>query len=104
MTADQVGGVDEWLRAVLWENILPNAIADGSQGSPFEIHRLKGRLVMKEGGQKMIQGVREVFEIIDNPSAVASESDPVEGKIVLIGRHLRDFDFQKSLLAAIRDV
>jgi hypothetical protein len=104
MTADQVGRVDEWLRDVLWENVLPGAISDGSHGSPFEIHRLKGRLVMRDGGQKMIQGVREVFEIIDNPSAVAGESDPVEGKIVLIGRHLRDFDFQKSLLAAIRDV
>lgn len=97
--ADQVERVDEWLRAVLWENKLPTE--SGTHDSPFEIHRMKGRLVMKDGSQKMVQGVREVFEIIDIPTDRAGESGPAGGKMVLIGRHLRDFDFQTSLLAAI---
>lgn len=99
MTPDQAERVDEWLRSVLWENTLPNA--SGQQSSPFEIHRLKGRLVMEDGSQKMIQGVREVFEMIDAPNPSSVEDGPTIGKMVLIGRHLRDLDFQASLLAAV---
>jgi hypothetical protein len=96
LTSSQVDAVDAWLRSVLWENELPGQ----SKKSPqFEIHRLKGRLVMNDGSQKMIQGVRELFDIMDNPSADSFEG--VIGKVILIGRHLGDFDFQKSLLNAI---
>ncbi len=55
--------------------------------------------MLSGGGQKMIQGVRELFEIIDNPSSGTAE--PGQGKVILIGRRLDDFDFQWSLLAAI---
>lgn len=55
--------------------------------------------MLEDGRQKMIQGVRELFDIIDNPSSGASE--PVQGKMILIGRHLERFDFPRSLLAAI---
>ena len=100
LTANQVEKVDEWLRAVLWENELPPNDS-GTHSSAFEIHRMKGRLVMKGGGQKMVQGVREVFEIMDSPTTNPDESPPVTGKIVLIGRHLKDTGFQNSLLRAI---
>ncbi|RKU46801.1 hypothetical protein DL546_007150 [Coniochaeta pulveracea] len=96
LTSSQVDAVDAWLRSVLWENELPGE----SKKSPhFEIHRLKGRLILHDGSQKMIQGVRELFEIMDNPSSESSED--VTGKMILIGRHLGDFDFRKSLLDAI---
>lgn len=55
--------------------------------------------MLSDGGEKMIQGVRELFDIMDNPSSEASGA--AAGKMVLIGRHLGDFDFQESLLAAI---
>lgn len=88
--------MDAWLRSVLWENELPGA----TKKTPnFEVHRLKGRLVLSDGGEKMIQGVRELFDIMDSPSSDASRA--TSGKIVLIGRHLGDYDFEKSLLAAI---
>jgi hypothetical protein len=98
LSSTQVEAVDEWLRMVLWEYQLPGETVD-PQGSHFEIHRLKGRLVLDNGSQKMIQGVRELFDIIDNPSSEASE--PGQGKMILIGRHLEKFDFGRSLLAAI---
>ncbi|KAK1759449.1 putative COBW domain-containing protein 1 [Echria macrotheca] len=90
--------VDAWLRSVLWEGVLPGTTA--SEVHFFEIHRLKGRLVLEDGSEKMIQGVREVFEIFDSPNAdsgVAREA----GKMVLIGRRLADFDFEKSLLRVL---
>lgn len=99
MNANQVEMIDEWLRAVLWENELPEDTKP--EKTPFEIHRMKGRIVLKDGDQKMIQGVREVFEIVDSPSVDADEGRPSAGKVVLIGRHLRDFDFASSLLMTI---
>ncbi|OIW32402.1 cobW-domain-containing protein [Coniochaeta ligniaria NRRL 30616] len=98
LTSSQVEAIDEWLRMVLWEYMLPGETA-AQDGPLFEIHRLKGRLVLEDGKQKMIQGVRELFDIIDNPSSGTSE--PGQGKMILIGRHLEEFDFQRSLLAAI---
>lgn len=98
LTSSQVEAVDEWLRMVLWEYLLPGETFP-DHGPHFEIHRLKGRLVLEDGKQKMIQGVRELFDIIDNPSS--GRSEPGQGKMILIGRHLERFDFERSLLAAI---
>lgn len=95
---DQVGKVDEWLRSVLWENELPSN--DTEHQIPFEIHRLKGRLALQSGETKIIQGVRELFEIFDAPAS-DGEGSSRTGKVVLIGRHVTDFGFEKSLLAAI---
>lgn len=94
----QVGRVDAWLRSVLWESVLPKDSDEHNE--PFEIHRLKGRLVVQNGGTKIIQGVRELFEIFDAPSG-GDEGTSESGKLVLIGRHVTDFNFQKSLLTAI---
>lgn len=70
---------------------------------PFEIHRLKGRLVLKEGGVKVIQGVRELFEIFDPPAEAGGPSNTqgLSGKIVLVGRQLEGFDFPSSLKASL---
>lgn len=51
----------------------------------FEIHRLKGILIFDDNTTKIIQAVREVFEIRD------SDSEPPQSKvckIILIGRGL----------------
>lgn len=93
--------VDRWLRRVLWENELPDDTAEHT--SPFEIHRLKGRLALEDGKTKIIQGVRELFEIFDAPASGEGKAEGASqtGKIVLIGRHVTNFDFEKSLLAAL---
>lgn len=101
---DQVDAVDRWLRRVLWESELPEDTAEHK--SPFEIHRLKGRLALEDGQTKIIQGVRELFEIFDAPKSSGGGEDEATdqtGKIVLIGRQVTDFDFEKSLLAALID-
>ncbi len=82
---------------------------------PFEIHRLKGRLRFDDGTVKMVQGVREIFEIFDCKSTMANrtansngeeaqetrQGDNVEGKLVLIGRGLQELPWANSLLQTI---
>ncbi|KAK4662754.1 hypothetical protein QC763_603540 [Podospora pseudopauciseta] len=99
LTTNQLTAVDAWLRSVLWENELPGNKA--ANGPAFEIHRVKGRLFIEDGAEKMVQGVREIFDIFDSP-APSSGDVPRKGKLVLIGRHLTDLDFEKSLLDAVQ--
>jgi hypothetical protein len=103
LTKGQLEAVDAWLRSVLWDNVLPSD--EKTDQTAFEIHRLKGRLVLGDGKEKMIQGVRELFEIFDkpNPDPEASlESKRDAGKMVIIGRHLDKYDFERSLLEAFK--
>lgn len=105
--------VDEWLRSVLWESQLPDPAGGpklGGRNDPigFEIHRTKGRLVLKDGSVKVVQGVRELFEIFEAPAASPAEEAagepavaPESSKLILIGRRLGQFDFEKSILNAI---
>lgn len=51
-------------------------------------------MVLEDGSEKMVQGVREIFEIFDGPDKSRGQA---AGKLVLIGRHLVDFDFPTSL-------
>jgi len=94
----QVEKVDAWLRSVLWDNKLPGD--SDAHTAQFEIHRLKGRIAMPGGQVKVIQGVRELFEIFSPPEGSGGDP-PSTSKVVLIGRHLQDFDFQGSLAAAV---
>lgn len=50
--------------------------------------------MLEDGSEKMVQGVREIFEIFDSPDKSEGQ---ISGKLVLIGRHLVDFDFPTSL-------
>ncbi|KAJ5407819.1 hypothetical protein N7509_001702 [Penicillium cosmopolitanum] len=88
ITADKVIRVDEWLRSVLWESIYPVPANSNPETAPasFEIHRLKGILVLEDGSTRIIQAVRDVFEIRDTEPAKDDGSGPVQCKIVLIGR------------------
>lgn len=103
--------VDAWLRSVLWECTIPSPSQGPSQSAPqsqpeqthpipiptpkdndFEIHRLKGILKLEDGSIKIIQAVRDIFEIrdvdVDANAAAAASSDVAECKIALIGRGL----------------
>lgn len=94
-------GLDAWLRSVLWESTLPGH----EDVSGWEIHRSKGRVQLKSGKVKMLQGVREIFELIDagDASGDGDEGKGQEqgGRIVFIGLNLGGdataAAFQKSL-------
>jgi hypothetical protein len=104
---DQLPKLDEWLRAILWDLVVPGKdsgeIARSPNSTkPFEIHRLKARLPVENGSVKVVQGVREIFEISDSPE-MSSDVRPqhAEGKLVLIGRHISDIDFKSSYLSVV---
>lgn len=84
--------MDEWLRSVLWDTKFPApAVSVSIEPHPdnFEIHRLKGILILDNGTSRIIQAVRDVFEIRDaEPIDTEDESKPLQCKIVLIGRGL----------------
>ncbi|KAI1874776.1 hypothetical protein JX265_003458 [Neoarthrinium moseri] len=97
----QLAKVDGWLRAVLWESEVPGV--DTKEDEAVEVHRSKARLAFTNGDIKMVQGVREVFEVFDAPNGSAGEGGSSRsGKIVLIGRQLREAELQRSFLATIQ--
>ncbi|KAI9877254.1 MAG: hypothetical protein M1830_004435, partial [Pleopsidium flavum] len=117
LSLNELKSVDAWLRSILWEAVLPQESPTGLVRSPrtsFEIHRLKGRLHFNDGSVKMIQGVREVFEIFDSRDSAAQKTTPADGggrprttvlqetgKIVLIGRGIQAMPWTDSLHASL---
>jgi G3E family GTPase len=93
------------LRSILWDSKVPapdhGSLVEGNDHDTIEVHRLKARLPLSNGEVKIVQGVREVFEILDSPESTNSIDD-VAGKIILIGRHLVDKRFEESFLNSIR--
>lgn len=89
--------VDHWLRSILWDNKL---LGDDNEGA-YEVHRSKGRIVFTDGTVKMLQGVREVFDLSDAPGS--EESSSQQGKIIFIGRRLGEKDFQQSFNKTVSD-
>jgi len=81
--------VDAWLRSILWDSILPDSLSDNNP-IDFEIHRLKGLLALEDGSYKVIQAVRDVFEIRDIENRNSDTEEPNESanncKIVIIGQ------------------
>ena len=72
--------LEAWLREVLWR--------EGESDDIAEIHRIKGILPLTDGSTKILQGVREIFEIIDSSQQIALASTETGGKIIMIGRRL----------------
>jgi G3E family GTPase len=70
--------LDDFLRGLLWEQDLTE--------KGYEIHRTKGRIIMTDGSVKVVQGVREIFEIKDALGGSVGGSD--NSKLVFIGRGL----------------
>ncbi|KAF2489543.1 cobW-domain-containing protein [Lophium mytilinum] len=102
----KLDAVDAWLRSVLWESVLP--LSGSSKQLTFEVHRIKGRIVLTDGVVKLLQGVREVFEFLDESNSARSK-EPTEadapssavGKIVVIGRGIDQDSFRLSLEKAL---
>ncbi|KAI0432555.1 cobW-domain-containing protein [Xylaria sp. FL1042] len=101
LSSSQLSKVDSWLRSILWEGEVPSAATGQAQ---IEIHRLKARLVFEDGVIKIVQGVREIFEVIDGQKSLAS-TDMISqnGKIVLIGRNIHNVDLEQSFLDRIHN-
>lgn len=68
---EDVPRIEAKLQHLLWEHEV--------DGHEVEIHRVKGRLCSSEG-TKIIQGVRETYDMIDVPP------EDAQSKLVLIGR------------------
>jgi G3E family GTPase len=104
---EQLSKLDAWLRSILWDGTLPRAGSTLADNRTLEIHRLKARLPFSNGDIKIVQGVREIFEILDGPkvdhfdSAAATLS---RGKIVLIGRELVDVPFEESFRSTVMSI
>ncbi|KAI5786858.1 CobW/HypB/UreG, nucleotide-binding domain-containing protein [Pyronema domesticum] len=95
LTSDQIELLDEWLRSVLWEAEVPCYPDYGS----IELHRLKGRFTSIEGKTYMVQAVRKTFEIFEARDGVNGDGDGGNrGKLVLIGRGIRDVEVRDSLV------
>jgi G3E family GTPase len=95
LEAGQVEAFDKWLRDILWDETLP-----GVQGwEAFEVHRLKGRIPVKDGRVLLLQGVRNLYELNEG-EAKAEGSE--EGKLVLIGRGIAQDGFKESLMQALK--
>ena len=70
--------LESWLQLVLW---------DDGQEKPYEVHRTKGYIPVNDGTARVVQGVREIFEMIEVDRKGDEEVERV-GKIVFIGRNL----------------
>jgi hypothetical protein len=93
----QVEKVDEWLRSVLWDSKLPGS-REG-ETPEFEVYRLKARLPLAGGKMKIVQGVRDVFEIRDAPP---DDEAPTTGKMIIIGKDIGNVGLEESLLSMLR--
>lgn len=96
LTDQGLAKFDEWLRTFLWENKLagPDPLE-----AYWEIHRIKGRIIMADGRVKMLQGVREIFDITDG-TPIASRKQ-TKGKIVIIGRNIGDANVAAAITQSL---
>lgn len=77
--------IEKFLQYVLWENKV--------NGKDVEIHRLKGVLV-HENDIRVVQGVRETYEIIENGKLL---DEIKQNKLVFIGKDLNHDDLMVEL-------
>ena len=71
--------LESWLQLVLW---------DDGQENPYEVHRMKGYVPVNDGTARVVQGVREIFEMIEVGRAHKHTDLDTAGKVVFIGRCL----------------
>jgi G3E family GTPase len=100
------------LRSVLWDAKLPiqesfNSPVVQNEPQVFEIYRLKGRIPLSDGIVKIVQGVREVFEISDAPKqrkdadTEAGTTSTDQGKLVFIGRNIAGLALEVSYFSVV---
>lgn len=90
LRGDQVERLDRWLRCVLWEEEVP-----GRKGEAFEVHRLKGRVPVEGGRVLLVQGVRNVYDVVEGEETGKEDE---EVKVVLIGKGVGQEGFRESLV------
>ncbi|RCK65592.1 hypothetical protein Cantr_01021 [Candida viswanathii] len=81
--------VEKFLQHVLWNNVVND--------KPVEVHRLKGLLVCGGKGDddvRVVQGVRDTYEIIENGKLLDSVAN---NKLVFIGKDLNHDDLVAEL-------
>jgi len=86
--------LDKWIRTLLWEGTL----IGGSSSRKISVHRTKGRIVMRNGEEWILQGVRELYEF----KRVGISHGQIS-KIVLIGEALQKDDIEKSLYTYLHE-
>ena len=88
LTESVLDRLDEWIRTVLWENRLPeDSLKSATQ--PLLVLRCKGLFRTTSGTTRVLQGVRNLYEI----SAAGQNSAELGvdvGKLVFIGKGLDD--------------
>ena len=84
--------LEAWLRETLWQEGGRSGDIEEEDSAAAEVHRVKGLLPLTDGSVKILQGVREIFDIIDSGHPVETVAEK-RCKIIMIGRHL------KSILA-----
>jgi len=104
LAASQLELLDAWLQQVSWESILPHAgeLPASRHGTIFSVHRLKGMIVLDTGETRMVQGVRDVFEISARMVERPQEEEVKQGKMVIIGKHVADHRWEESLALSLR--
>lgn len=73
-------------------------VEQGRVAPHFEVHRVKGRILLSNGTVVALQGVREIFELSE-PTYVETrdKAGDTRSKIVFIGRGIEAGLWQKSL-------
>ncbi|KAL5524508.1 hypothetical protein ACEPAF_9648 [Sanghuangporus sanghuang] len=99
LSAAQVERLDEWIRSVLWEGLLPLVSTNSIDNHKVEVLRCKGSFSTDDGEQYVLQGVRSMYEmtLVDGKSELGV---PELGKLVFIGKGLGE-TAKESLLQAI---
>ncbi|KAG9191692.1 hypothetical protein G6011_10426 [Alternaria panax] len=97
LSRDQVDRFDLFLRTILWEETLPAE----TEHRPFEVHRLKGRVPVKDGKMLLTQGVRAIYDT--NEFDAKPDDGSQESKLVLIGRNVDQEAFRRSLMTTLGD-
>jgi hypothetical protein len=99
---EHLPNLDYWLRSLLWNSELPGLDGTKDKGTgTLEIHRLKARLLLSDGSVKIVQGVREVFEILEAPASSDNSKLSLQGKVVVIGRKITGLEFEESFVNTV---
>ncbi|KAH6132414.1 hypothetical protein HBI64_084220 [Parastagonospora nodorum] len=91
----QVDRFDLFLRTMLWEETLLHIIPE----RPFEIHRLKARIPVKDDRMLLIQGVRNIYDTNEVKAPQGPRDE--QAKLVLIGKAVDQEAIRDSLLKTL---
>lgn len=96
LTEERMALFETWIQLVLWENKVNEL--------EVEVHRLKGRFVKTDGKVKILQGVREAYELVDMRDDLEEELLEAQfpSKLVFIGKYLQKDVIKKAFVEAVQ--